>query len=65
MGSITTRAGSSLAQFDNSFLGKDITRVTDQIEAAELRFKALEERYYRQFAAMEDAINMMNAQSMW
>ena len=65
MGSITSRAGSGLSQYDESYLSKSIRDVENQMERAEKRFKALEERYYRQFTAMEDAINMMNAQSAW
>ncbi|MGI6550482.1 MAG: flagellar hook-associated protein 2 [Syntrophomonadales bacterium] len=65
MSEITAKAGSAGALYDDSVLGEDIRRVDKSISAAEQRLANLEERYYRQFTAMEQAINQMNAQSMW
>ncbi len=65
MSELTTKAGSSAALYDDSVLGKDITRLNQSISAAEQRLLNLETRYYRQFTAMEQAINQMNMQSMW
>lgn len=62
---ITTKAGSSAALYDDSILGEDITRLNKSISLAEERLLQLENRYYRQFTAMEQAINQMNMQSMW
>ena len=65
MSQITTKAGSAAALYDDSVLGKDITRLNQSISAAEKRLLSLEDRYYRQFTAMEQAISQMNSQSMW
>jgi len=65
MSRITDKAGSSTALFDDSVLGRDIARLNESISLAEERLLRLEERYYRQFTAMEQAINRMNQQSMW
>lgn len=65
MSQLTTKAGSSSSLYDDSTLGKDITRINESISAAEERLINLEARYYRQFTAMEQAINQMNTQSMW
>ena len=65
MSRITEKAGSSGALYDNSVLGQDIERLNRSISLAEERLLKLEERYYRQFTAMEQAINRMNQQSMW
>jgi len=62
---ITAKAGTSAALYDNSILGKDITRLEESISATEERLQKLEERYYKQFTAMEQAIQKMNSQSMW
>ncbi|MGI6550526.1 MAG: flagellar filament capping protein FliD [Syntrophomonadales bacterium] len=65
MSQITTKAGSNAALYDDSILGENIRRVDETISKAEERLANLEERYYRQFTAMEQAINQMNSQSMW
>jgi flagellar hook-associated protein 2 len=65
MSRITDKAGSNSALFDNSVLGRDIARLNQSISLAEERLLKLEERYYRQFTALEQAINRMNQQSMW
>jgi len=65
MSRITDKAGSNAALYDNSVLGRDISRLNQSISLAEDRLLRLEVRYYRQFTAMEQAINRMNQQSMW
>ncbi|MBF7081971.1 flagellar filament capping protein FliD [Desulfallas sp. Bu1-1] len=50
---------------DNSFIGKEIKEIDERIDTWEDRLKQLEDRYYRQFTAMEKAIQQMNSQSMW
>jgi flagellar hook-associated protein 2 len=65
MSRITDKAGSNSALFDNSVLGRDIARLNQSISLAEERLLKLEERYYRQFTALEQAVNRMNQQSMW
>ena len=61
---VTDKAGSNAALY-NSVLGRDISRLNQSISLAEDRLLRLEVRYYRQFTAMEQAINRMNQQSMW
>lgn len=65
MSQLSAKAGSSADEYDDSVLGKDITRLEESISKAEDRLIALETRYYNQFTAMEQAINQMNQQSMW
>lgn len=65
MSRITDKAGSNAALYDNSVLGRDISRLNQSISLAEERLLKLEVRYYRQFTALEQAVNRMNQQSMW
>ncbi|MCL6611792.1 MAG: flagellar filament capping protein FliD [Peptococcaceae bacterium] len=51
--------------YDNSFLAKQIRGYDDQIEKWEKRLAEMEDRYWKQFTAMEQAISRMNAQSAW
>jgi flagellar hook-associated protein 2 len=59
------KAGSSLTLADQSVLGKNITRINDQINRWEDRLLSVEDRYFRQFTAMERAINQLNQQSVF
>lgn len=51
--------------YDNSFLGKTLTKQDKQIEDWEKRLLKIEDRYYKQFTAMEKALDKMNRQSVW
>lgn len=62
---IVDKAGSSSYAFDNSFIGKEIRRINEHIDTMEERLNEMEERYWRQFTAMERALQQMNSQSMW
>ena len=62
---ITDKAGSSTSYYDSSSIGRDISRINTTIDKLEDRLKDMEDRYYRQFEAMEKAIQRMNQQSMW
>lgn len=62
---ITDKAGSSTSYYDSSSIGREISRVNTTISQMEKRLADLEDRYYRQFEAMEKAIQRMNQQSMW
>ncbi|MCL6479845.1 MAG: flagellar filament capping protein FliD [Peptococcaceae bacterium] len=53
------------SQYDDSFLAKQIRDYEEQIEAWEERLAEMEDRYYQQFTAMEQAIAQLNAQSQW
>ena len=39
--------------------------MNDEISRWEDRMKRLEDRYWKQFTAMEKALSQMNSQSMW
>lgn len=64
---ISDKAGSSssFSSVDNSYIGKRLTQMNDEIEEWEERLNDIEDRYYKQFTAMETAINKMNSQSSW
>ncbi len=61
------KAGSdtSFSTVDNSAIGREIARLNERIAAWEERLQQIEDRYWRQFTALEEAIARMNAQSAW
>lgn len=66
MTAISTKAGSATASgTDSSLLSKEINLVNDSIESLEERMESLSERYWKQFTAMEKAMNSYNSQSSW
>ncbi|MDD4802880.1 MAG: flagellar filament capping protein FliD [Syntrophomonas sp.] len=65
MQSLTDKAGSESAIYDNSFLTNNIVRVDDRINTLLDHMKNLEDRYYRQFAAMEKVVQRGNEQMAW
>jgi flagellar hook-associated protein 2 len=65
MGKITDKAGSVASLTDNSILGKSIDRMDDEIDRWQDRLSQIEDRYWRQFTAMEQAMNKANSQSSW
>ena len=61
--SISDKAGKE-GSVENSYtLGKNIISVDDRIETWKTKLKAIEERYFKQFTAMETAIQKANSQS--
>lgn len=58
-------AGISAAAEDQSALGKAIADYKGKLTDMAKRMKIMETRYYRQFDAMERAIQRMNQQSSW
>lgn len=60
---IGKRAGSAGAVNDTFTLGKNIKDMNSQIEKFENRLQMVESRLWKQFNAMESAIQRMNAQS--
>ncbi|RKD24250.1 hypothetical protein BEP19_07550 [Ammoniphilus oxalaticus] len=64
MKELTAKAGST-SKVDNSVLGKSIGRINDQISDFERRLSLVESRYWKQFTAMEKAIQQANSQSGW
>jgi len=63
MNSIIDKAGSVSNIVDNSTLGQALKRKKEAVNKLEDRLEALEDRYYKQFAVMEEAISKMNSQS--
>lgn len=62
---ITKQAGSSTVAYDDSYLSKKIEQIDDDIETWEDRLKTIEDRYYKQFAAMESAMAKAQSQGSW
>lgn len=60
---ITEKAGSSTAVNDTFALGRSLKSFDKQIERFEDKLKMMENRYWKQFSAMERAIQRANAQS--
>ena len=64
MSKITDKAGiSGVTLGDQSVLGKQIKELDNQLSRWEDKLAKIEERYWRQFTAMEKAIQQMNEQS--
>ncbi|NPV29190.1 MAG: flagellar filament capping protein FliD [Firmicutes bacterium] len=62
---VTAQAGSPYTLVDNSFLSRSIRELDERIETMEERLARLEDRYWRQFTALEQALATMQAQSNW
>ncbi|PLS02358.1 flagellar filament capping protein FliD, partial [Neobacillus cucumis] len=60
---ITVKAGSSTAVNDTFALGRSLKNMDKQIERFESKLKMMESRYWKQFNAMEQAIQRANSQS--
>ena len=58
-----TKAGKTSSVNNTFTLGSLLDDYEDKISAFEEKMKELETRYYRQFTAMEKAINQANSQS--
>ncbi|WP_449240452.1 flagellar filament capping protein FliD [Desulfoscipio gibsoniae] len=56
---------SDFALVDESVIGEEIGDIDDDIETMEDRLQQVEDRYWRQFTAMEQAIQQLNSQSAW
>lgn len=67
MARLTTQAGSdgSFSKYDQSILAERIRDIEKRIDSREDRLNRLEQRYWRQFIAMESAIQWANSQSAW
>ncbi|MCG0277753.1 MAG: flagellar filament capping protein FliD [Thermanaeromonas sp.] len=61
------KAGSdvSFSRVDTSAIGREIAQLNERIAAWENRLRQIEDRYWRQFTALERAIARMNMQSAW
>lgn len=67
MEALTNKAGyeSSYALYDDSIIGKRMKNIKIRMDALEARLADVEDRYWKQFTAMERAINRLNVQSAW
>ncbi|MCL6639023.1 MAG: flagellar filament capping protein FliD [Firmicutes bacterium] len=67
MKALTDKAGLSgaFSTYDNSVIGKRITELDKSISTWENRLTEMEDRYYKQFTAMEEALSKLNSQSAW
>lgn len=67
MASLSDKAGidGSFTLYDNSIIGKELSKLEVRIEDMQIRLINKEDSYYRKFTALETAINRMNAQSAW
>ncbi|MED1801461.1 flagellar filament capping protein FliD [Brevibacillus porteri] len=62
---VTKEAGSSSTAYDDSYLTRKIARTDEDIEQWEDRLKVIEDRYYKQFSAMEKAMSKSQSQGSW
>ena len=62
MDSITRKAGNSYSTSQQFDIGKQLDSLTSQISSFEDRMNQVEDRYYSQFTAMEQAIMKSNSQ---
>ncbi len=59
---LTEKAGNATYKVDNSLMSKEIKRIEDELERFEARMTQVEERYWKQFTAMEKAMSDMQSQ---
>lgn len=62
---LSTKAGSPSSTIDNSVLSRKIKQMDQDISKWERNLTRIEERYWKQFTAMEKALSQMNSQSAW
>ncbi len=62
---IKDQAGLPGAPDTQSFLAKRLENYTESLNTMDLRLRNVEELYYRQFDAMEAALNRLNQQNTW
>ncbi|MCM3208581.1 flagellar filament capping protein FliD [Paenibacillus illinoisensis] len=64
---IIKRIGTSTVSdaVDSSQLGKEIRTINDSMSTLKTRLQAIEDRYYKQFTAMELALQKLNSKGSW
>ncbi|MFC4355282.1 flagellar filament capping protein FliD [Chryseomicrobium palamuruense] len=62
---LSNKAGAPTALNDNSTLTQRLKQMDTQIKTWQSRLVSIEDRYWKQFSAMEKAMNQMNQQSSW
>ncbi|USG65319.1 flagellar filament capping protein FliD [Brevibacillus ruminantium] len=65
MDKVTKEAGSSLSTVDDSVIGRNIKNTNKEIDLWEDRLKLIEDRYWKQFTAMEKAMAKFQSQGNW
>lgn len=65
MDKVTKEAGSSGSIYDDSSLGKKLKQTDEDIQRWEDRLKIIEDRYWKQFTAMEKAMSQAQSQGSW
>lgn len=65
MNKVIKEAGATGTLYDDSSIGKKINKTDDEIETWEDRLKMIEDRYYKQFTAMEQAMSKAQSQGSW
>ncbi|ELK47066.1 flagellar hook-associated protein 2 [Halobacillus sp. BAB-2008] len=63
--SIESKAGKPTSLDNNFLLGRQIKDINEEMTDFEDRLTSIEDRYWRQFGAMESAIQKMNSQSAY
>jgi flagellar hook-associated protein 2 len=59
---LTTKAGLANITYDDSLLTKRISDLNKEMTVMQKRLNTIEDNYYRQFAAMESALDKLNSQ---
>ena len=59
------KAGTPGSLVDSSFLSTRLKNLDEQMNTWEDKLGTIEDRYWKQFTAMESAMDKMNQQSMW
>ncbi|TWT27809.1 flagellar filament capping protein FliD [Planomicrobium sp. CPCC 101110] len=62
---LSERAGSPASTIDNSTISKKIKQMNQEITRWQDKLVRIEDRYWKQFTAMEKAMSQMNSQSAW
>lgn len=62
---LTNKAGLSTTYYDNSLMAQEINRADERIDTLVERMEDLEDRYYKRFAAMEQALQKSNQMASW
>ncbi|MEZ0536946.1 flagellar filament capping protein FliD [Caldicellulosiruptoraceae bacterium PP1] len=67
LNSLAQKAGkpTTYSIYDTSELGKSLKNINKMISDEEDRLQRVQDRYYKQFATLEDMISKMNNQSSW
>lgn len=62
---LSDKAGSPTSLVDNSLITMHIRQMDSEIAKWQTRLTKVEDRYWKQFTAMEKALSQMNSQSAW